>query len=467
MAAAASSSSSSAPPAPMQTDSSSKETAAARPGLLPWVEKYRPKTLDDVRPLFHPPTHLTPPNPPSTHHPPTLILPTHPPHPSPKQVVGNAEAIDRLKVVAKDGNMPHMMLAGPPVSTSHPPTHPSTHPFSLSSTLPVLPIHPPTHPPTHSSDTGHGQDLLHHVPGPRATGRGTPRYVLHPPTHSQPTAAPHSNRLLILYTNSTHPPTHPNPEAAVLELNASDERGIDVIRSRIKMFAQKKVNLHPPTHPPTPPPPPCKAEQIYPPTHPTPSSQQLTQTASFFSIHPPTHPPTPPPTPQVVLPPGRHKVVILDEADSMTSAAQQALRRTMEIYSHTTRFALACNTSSKIIEPIQSRCAILRFSRLADEELLDRLRIICEAENVGFSNDGLEAVIFTAEGDMRNAINNLQSTYSGFGYINQVSPPPPLPPTHLPTPIDSGLLLSIYPPTHPPTPTRPMCSRCATNPIPS
>ena len=69
-------------------------------------------------------------------------------------------------------------------------------------------------------------------------------------------------------------------------------------------------------------------------------------------------------------------------ACSMTSGAQQALRRTMEIYSNTTRFALACNTSSKIIEPIQSRCAIVRFSRLSDEEILGRLMIVVTAEKV-------------------------------------------------------------------------------------
>lgn len=109
-----------------------------------------------------------------------------------------------------------------------------------------------------------------------------------------------------------------------MEYGGDDHRGIDVVRNRIKMFAQKKVTL----------------------------------------------------------PQGRHKLVILDEADSMTPGAQQALRRTMEIYSNTTRFALACNQSSKIIEPIQSRCSILRYARLSDQELLKRLLEICAIEKV-------------------------------------------------------------------------------------
>eukprot|EP00468_Gymnochlora_sp_CCMP2014_P011535 CAMPEP_0167750656 /NCGR_PEP_ID=MMETSP0110_2-20121227/6115_1 /TAXON_ID=629695 /ORGANISM="Gymnochlora sp., Strain CCMP2014" /LENGTH=265 /DNA_ID=CAMNT_0007636007 /DNA_START=69 /DNA_END=866 /DNA_ORIENTATION=- len=132
---------------------------------------------------------------------------------------------------------------------------------------------------------------------------------------------------------------------AVLELNASDDRGIDVVRNKIKMFAQKKVTL----------------------------------------------------------PKGMHKIIILDEADSMTASAQQALRRTMELYSNTTRFALACNISSKIIEPIQSRCAILRFSKLTDKQILK----------------GLEALLFTSQGDMRHALNNLQSTVAGFGQVTE------------------------------------------------
>ena len=178
----------------------------------------------------------------------------------------------------------------------------------------------------------------------------------------------------------------------VLELNASDDRGIDVVRNRIKAFAQKKVTL----------------------------------------------------------PPGKHKVVVLDEADSMTEGAQQAMRRTMEIYSSTTRFALACNMSDKIIEPIQSRCAVLRFSKLTDEQVLKRLQEVLQAEEAPHNDAGLEALIFSAEGapprnsaqfgairrnsaqfgailltpwpprsgDMRQALNNAQATHSGFGFIS-------------------------------------------------
>lgn len=101
----------------------------------------------------------------------------------------------------------------------------------------------------------------------------------------------------------------------------------------------------------------------------------------------------------------------------MTSGAQQALRRTMEIYSNTTRFAFACNQSNKIIEPIQSRCAILRFSKLRDVELLARLRHIAHKEEVEITDDGYEALIFTSEGDMRQAVNNLQSTHTGLGLV--------------------------------------------------
>jgi replication factor C subunit 2/4 len=127
------------------------------------------------------------------------------------------------------------------------------------------------------------------------------------------------------------------------------------------------------------------------------------------------------------LPPGRHKIIILDEADSMTSAAQQALRRTMELFSHSTRFCLACNVSTKIIEAIQSRAAILRYSRLSNEDILECLLRVCTAEHVPYTNDGLEAIVFTAEGDMRHALNTLQASYfltkhsDASGMVNQAT----------------------------------------------
>lgn len=103
---------------------------------------------------------------------------------------------------------------------------------------------------------------------------------------------------------------------------------------------------------------------------------------------------------------------------SMTAGAQQALRRTMEIYSSTTRFAFACNQSNKIIEPLQSRCAILRYARLTDGQVVKRIMQICEAEKVEHSDDGIAALVFSAEGDMRQAINNLQSTWTGSGFVS-------------------------------------------------
>lgn len=102
-----------------------------------------------------------------------------------------------------------------------------------------------------------------------------------------------------------------------------------------------------------------------------------------------------------------HKIIILDEADSLTASAQQALRMVMTEFSSTTRFALACNDSSKLIEPIQSRCAIVRFTKLSDMEVMRRLHEIIRLEELNADDDGIEAIIFTAEGDMRYALNNL------------------------------------------------------------
>jgi len=216
------------------------------PGLsTPWVEKYRPMRMVDV--------------------------------------VGNEEVVARLRAIARDGNVPNVILSGPP-----------------------------------------------------GTGKTTSICCL-------------ARELL-----------GPHYRDAVLELNASDDRKLDVVRGKIKMFAQKKVSL----------------------------------------------------------PPGRHKLIILDEADSMTPQAQQALRRTMELHSATTRFALACNWSTKIIEPIQSRCAILRFTKLADQDVLERVMHVIEAEGVPHTDDGLEAILYTAEGDLRNALNALQATTAGFGLVN-------------------------------------------------
>jgi replication factor C small subunit len=139
----------------------------------------------------------------------------------------------------------------------------------------------------------------------------------------------------------------------MMELNASDERGIDVVRETVKTFARVK---------------------------------------SIGEIP--------------------FKIMILDEADNMTSDAQQALRRTMERYTGTCRFIMCANYSGKIIEPIQSRCAPFRFTYLPREEHDCYLNEIAKKEKVKLTADGLDAIFEVCGGDLRKAINTLQSSAS-------------------------------------------------------
>lgn len=139
----------------------------------------------------------------------------------------------------------------------------------------------------------------------------------------------------------------------MMELNASDERGIDVVRETVKTFARVK---------------------------------------SIGEIP--------------------FKIMILDEADNMTSDAQQALRRTMERYTETCRFIMCANYSGKIIEPIQSRCAPFRFTHLPREEHDCYLKDIATKEKVKLTAEGLDAIFEVCGGDLRRAINTLQSAAS-------------------------------------------------------
>ncbi|QLH75483.1 MAG: replication factor C small subunit [Methanomassiliicoccales archaeon] len=199
-----------------------------------WIEKYRPKKLEDI--------------------------------------IGQPEIVNRLKSYARSGNLPHLMFAGP-----------------------------------------------------AGTGKTTSALALARELYKE---AWRDN---------------------FVELNASDERGIDVVRGKIKEFAR---------------------------TSPLGG-------ASF-------------------------KIIFLDEADALTPDAQAALRRTMERYSTNCRFILSCNYSSKIIEPIQSRCAVFRFRPVKADDVKMYLRKIAESEGIKVSDDALDALVHVGEGDMRKAVNSLQ-----------------------------------------------------------
>ena len=201
---------------------------------LPWVEKYRPKTLDDV--------------------------------------VGHKQIIERLKKYSEDKNLPNMIFAGS-----------------------------------------------------AGTGKTTSAIAI----------------AKALYSD--------NYERNFLELNASDDRGIEVVRKTIKDFARTL---------------PLDAE---------------------------------------------YKIIFLDEADALTQDAQQALRRTMEKYTKTCRFILSCNYSSKIIEPIQSRCVVFRFKPLEKLDVVERIKYVAKLENIKIDSKALDSIFYVSLGDMRKAVNILQA----------------------------------------------------------
>jgi replication factor C subunit 3/5 len=148
-------------------------------------------------------------------------------------------------------------------------------------------------------------------------------------------------------------------KSMTLELNASDARGIDVVRDQIKTFVSVK---------------------------------QLFNSGSTD---------------------GQPKLVILDEADNMTNTAQFALRRMIEQYAPNARFILICNYSSKIIPALQSRCTKLRFAPLTEEQILGRLQHVASCERIDLSEDGARAIVQVGGGDMRKVLNIFQTTSMG------------------------------------------------------
>jgi replication factor C small subunit len=114
---------------------------------------------------------------------------------------------------------------------------------------------------------------------------------------------------------------------------------------------------------------------------------------------------------------GKPKIIILDEADEMTPEAQTALRRIIEDSARTTRFIIICNYLSQIIEPIQSRCVVFRFTRLPKEEVIDHLQAICEKEKVKYEEKAIAQIFDATRGDLRHSINIMQAA-AGMGSVS-------------------------------------------------
>jgi replication factor C subunit 2/4 len=157
---------------------------------------------------------------------------------------------------------------------------------------------------------------------------------------------------------------------AVLELNASDDRGIKAVQDTIMNFCKRKLDLNEDSN------------------------------VKLFA---------------------EHKIIILDEADNMTENAQAQINNLMEKYHDTTRFAMTCNNSQYIKESIQSRCIILRYKKLTNLQIIERLKFICSKENISYQPKALETLAFISQGDIRCAINNLQRAYFGTDIKQQLT----------------------------------------------
>ncbi len=160
-----------------------------------------------------------------------------------------------------------------------------------------------------------------------------------------------------------------NYQENVLELNASDDRGLSIINNTIYPFCKKKTNC-------------------------------LNQTNSKIP---------------------NHKLIILDEADSITPKAQNLLSNIISEFRKNTRIVFICNDCTQIIESIQSRCMIIKYPRINSDNLYQKIEHICKSENIPYTSEGIQTLLFVSDQDIRQSINNLECLYYSFGELNEAS----------------------------------------------